>query len=103
LKIRRRTKVGLGYSAPVVAEGRVYVTGRQTNPMEVERVLCLDEQTGQLLWTHTYPCDYRRIGYRSGPRAAPSVDHGKVFMQGATGQLCCLEAASGKPIWEKDL
>jgi outer membrane protein assembly factor BamB len=103
LKIRWRTKVGLGYSGPVVAEGRVYVTDRQTAPKEVERVLCFDEQTGEPLWTHTNPCKYGRIGYRSGPRAAPTVDRGKVFTLGATGQLCCLEAANGKVIWEKDL
>jgi outer membrane protein assembly factor BamB len=103
LETRWRAKVGLGYSGPVVAEGRVYVTDRQTDPKEVERVLCFDEQTGQSLWTHAYPCNYRHIGYRSGPRAAPIVDQGKVYTLGATGYLCCLDAAKGKVLWEKDL
>jgi outer membrane protein assembly factor BamB len=103
LKIRWRARVGLGYSGPVVAEGRVYVTDRQPRPEEVERVLCFAEETGQPLWSYAYPCSYRGIGYRSGPRAAPTVHQGKVYSLGATGHLCCLDAATGKIIWEKDL
>jgi outer membrane protein assembly factor BamB len=103
LRICWRAKVGFGYSGPVVSEGRVYVTDRQTNPKEIERVLCFAEETGQPLWTHTYPCDYRAIGYRSGPRAAPTVHQGKVYTLGATGQLCCLDAATGTVVWKKNL
>jgi outer membrane protein assembly factor BamB len=103
LKIRWRAKVGPGYSGPVVSEGRVYVTDRQTNPQEVERVLSFAEETGQPLWNYAYPCNYRKIGYRSGPRAAPTVHQGKVYTLGATGHLCCLDAAKGKVVWQKDL
>jgi outer membrane protein assembly factor BamB len=40
--VRWRAKVGNGFSGPVVAQGRVFVTDHQFNP-EVERVLCFDE------------------------------------------------------------
>lgn len=103
LAIRWRAKVGLGYSGPIVAEGRVYVTDRERKPAEIERVLCFDEKTGQPLWTYSYPCSYRGIGYGSGPRAAPTVLGGKVHALGATGHLCCLDAVTGKVIWKKDL
>jgi outer membrane protein assembly factor BamB len=103
LKIRWRVPVGLGYSGPVVANGRVYVTDRQRSPKEVERVLCLEEETGRPLWTHTYPCNYRGVGYGSGPRASPTVHQGKVYTLGATGHLLCLDAAGGQVIWKKDL
>jgi outer membrane protein assembly factor BamB len=98
-----RAKVGLGYSGPIVAHGQVYVTDRQLKPSEVERVLCFKEETGQPLWTYEYPCDYREIGYASGPRAAPTVHEGNVYTLGATGNLCCLDAATGKLVWKKDL
>src|SRR5690242_12740275 len=39
LTIRWRAKVGAGYSGPVVAQGRVYVTDHVFEP-ELERVLC---------------------------------------------------------------
>jgi outer membrane protein assembly factor BamB len=103
LKIRWRAKVGLGYSGPVISEGRVFVTDRQPKPEEVERVLCFAEETGQPLWSYAYPCNYRGIGYRSGPRAAPTVHQGKVYSLGATSNLCCLDAATGKVVWRKDL
>jgi protein-tyrosine phosphatase len=33
------------------------------------------------------------------PGAAPTVHQGKVYALGATGHLCCLDAATGKVIW----
>src|SRR5262249_17800188 len=51
LKIRWRARISNGYSGPVVAAGRVFVTDHRLNP-EVERVLCFDEATGKRLWVH---------------------------------------------------
>ncbi|MCD6052586.1 MAG: qbdA [Verrucomicrobia bacterium] len=112
---RWRKPVGGGYSGPVVAKGRVYVTDRQlatgaANPNDpfargkipgTERVLCLDEKTGETLWTHEYPCDYT-VSYAAGPRATPSVDDGRVYAVGAEGNLVCLDAVKGTLIWQKD-
>lgn len=110
-----RTPVGGGYSGPVVAEGRVYLTDRQlaegaSNPADpfargtikgVERVLCLNEADGKLLWKYEYECPYT-ISYPAGPRVAPLVSDGKVFTLGAEGNLICLDAKSGKPVWSRD-
>src|SRR5438552_414302 len=54
LKVRWRVPVGRGWSSPVVAQGRVYVTDAQllTPPKARERLLCLEEVTGKALWTH---------------------------------------------------
>jgi outer membrane protein assembly factor BamB len=65
-----------------------------------ERVLCLDANTGQKLWEHSYDCPYR-IGYPAGPRATPVVANGRVYTLGAMGDLLCLDAADGKVIWER--
>src|SRR5690349_15891627 len=40
------TPIGEGYSGPAVANGRVYITDRQTSA-GTERVLCLDAETGK--------------------------------------------------------
>jgi outer membrane protein assembly factor BamB len=48
-----KDKVGIGYSSESVASGHVYAMG---NIDEVDHVYCLDEQTGKLVWEHTYPC-----------------------------------------------
>ena len=98
LKIRWRAKIGGGYSGPVVARGRVFVTDRQLRP-DVERVLCFDEKTGKPLWVHSYPCDYENMEYECGPRAAPTVYQEKAYTLGARGHLFCLDAVNGKILW----
>ena len=98
-----RVSIGAGYNGPTVANGRVYVMDRQTNPSEVERVLCLDEETGNALWDHTYACRYQKIQYTAGPRASVTLDHGRAFAMGAMANLMCLDAKTGSVIWEKDL
>jgi hypothetical protein len=67
-----------------------------------ERVLCLDEATGKILWKHEYPVTYT-ISYPSGPRCTPTVDGDRVYTLGAEGDLLCLAVADGKVVWSRDL
>ena len=113
--VRWRTAIGGGYAGPVVAKGRVYVADRQlapgaSNPADpfgrsqirgLERVLCLSEADGQLLWKYEYECPYT-ISYPAGPRVAPMVSGGKVYTLGAEGNLFCLDANKGKVLWSRD-
>jgi outer membrane protein assembly factor BamB len=110
-----RTSIGGGYSGPVVAGGRVYVTDRRivqdTNPPAnpnqrnlshgEERVLCLNEADGRIIWQHAYERLYT-ISYPAGPRVAPLVSGGKVYTLGAEGDLLCLDAANGEVVWSRD-
>src|SRR4051812_4032200 len=66
LPIQWRAKIGAGYSGPTVADGRVYVTDRITEPMSSERVWCFDAKTGEKVWDYAYDCQYK-IGYEAGP------------------------------------
>lgn len=104
LPIKWRAKISSGYSGPTVAAGKVYVTDRLSergNPQE--RILCFDEKTGEQLWSVDYSCEYGRVGYPAGPRACVTIDAGKAYALGATGWLHCLDAASGKILWKRDL
>jgi outer membrane protein assembly factor BamB len=107
LRISWRMPVGRGWSSPVVAQGRVYVTDvRIERSAATERVLCFDESNGKLLWSHAYPVDYPEWALgpdAGGPRATPITRDGKVFTLGALGDLCCLDAAKGVVLWEKKL
>ncbi len=114
-RVRWRTPLGGGYAGPAVAEGKVVVTDRtlgtgERNPDNpfaqkpikgTERILCLDEASGKILWKHEYPCRYE-IQYPVGPRTTPVIAGGKVFALGAMGDLFCLELASGKVLWAKN-
>jgi outer membrane protein assembly factor BamB len=113
-KVRWRTPIGGGYAGPAVAKGRVYVLDRvlskdASNPDDPfatkrvpgkERVLCLEEPSGKILWKHEYACPYR-ISYPVGPRATPVVHDGKVYTLGAMGHLFCFDAEDGKILWSK--
>jgi outer membrane protein assembly factor BamB len=69
-----------------------------------ERALALDEQTGEILWTHEWPADYAGLQprYAIGPRATPTVDGDRVYVLGAKGALLCLDVATGKVRWKRD-
>jgi outer membrane protein assembly factor BamB len=103
LPIKWRAPISSGYSGPTVADGRVFVTDRLTDPNDVERVLCFDADSGKPLWTHTYPCRYQRIQYPAGPRASVLIDSGRAFSLGTFANLFCLDAKTGTVIWKKDL
>ena len=102
LNIQWRQPISSGYSGPTVASGRVYVTDRVVEPNQVERVLCFDAETGKPLWTHSYDCKYRDVGYTAGPRASVLVHDGRAYSLGSMGHLFCLDAETGKVIWSKD-
>ncbi len=103
LELRWRVPISSGYSGPTVADQRVYVTDRVSDPEQIERVLCFDWETGRSLWTHSYPCRYEQVGYTAGPRAAVTLDAGIAFALGTMGHLHALDAATGKVLWRKDL
>lgn len=106
LAIRWRTPIKAGYAGPAVAGGRVFVTDFSPvqNMKGTERIVCLDEKTGEILWTREWDADY--IGlmqvYAMGPRATPTVDGDRVYVQGAKGMLQCLNVKTGAVIWKKD-
>ena len=98
-----RQPIGGGYAGVAAAGGRVYTMDRQLKPDEVERVVCFDADSGKPWWVHQYPVAYKDLSYGNGPRAMPIIHDGNVYCLGALGQLCCLEAATGKPRWSLDL
>lgn len=95
------TPLGEGYSGPAVANGRVYITDRQTNA-GTERVLCLDAETGKEIWKHEYAARYT-ISYPAGPRSTPTVEGGRVYTLGAVGHFFCFDESTGKILWRKNL
>jgi outer membrane protein assembly factor BamB len=113
-KVLWRVSIAGGYAGAAVAGGRVFVCDYVTDA-EVkianferntstgnERVLCLDEASGEMLWQHAYPVTYT-IAYPAGPRCTPTVHDGCVYTLGAEGDLLCCEAATGRLLWSRDL
>ena len=58
------------------------------------------DMTGKLLWKTKIG---RSGGKHPGTRSTPTVDGDRVYALGQFGDLACLEAATGREIWHKDL
>lgn len=108
-----RVPCELGYSGPAVADGKVYLfeyekkSGTVTNNpggrdelTGVERLRCLDANSGEEFWSYEYDRPYN-VSYPSGPRCTPTVDGEKVYLLGTEGDLTCLSTADGSLIWKK--
>ena len=98
-----RQPISSGYSGPTVSDGRVFITDRVDSPEEIERIHCLDFETGKPLWLKEYPCPYGAVSYKAGPRAAVAIDSGLAYALGSTGKLHCLRVEDGEIVWFRDL
>jgi outer membrane protein assembly factor BamB len=91
-----RQPVGGGYASFAVAQGRAF-TIEQRRDREV--VTAYEVETGRELWSHGWDAEFRETMGGDGPRATPTWDAGRVYALGATGELVCLEAETGQPVW----
>jgi outer membrane protein assembly factor BamB len=94
-----------GRSAPLVMDGRVYVLqGTGSGLEEAEQLVCVDEQTGKLLWTYrvnVFHTDIVSTRLAWAPLTAdPST--GYVYAQTTGGLLLCIDKA-GKLVWSRSL
>ena len=113
LEVKWRMPIHGGYAGPAVADGRVFVfdykkesgkafnnPGQRAKLEGSERLVAIDEKTGEEIWTHHYECPYS-ISYPAGPRCTPTVDGDRVYTLGSEGDLQCIMARNGKLVWKK--
>ena len=98
--VQWRTRLGNGFSGISIANGRVFTMFARGAD---EFAICLDAETGAERWRHRTGPYYKETQGGDGPRSTPTVEGEIVYVLGATGKLFALAAASGAPIWEKDL
>jgi len=95
-----QTRIGTGYAAPAISDGRLFHFARFGDSA---RLTCLDAQTGAPRWTCDHPSDYEDLlGYNNGPRATPVVDGSRVYTYSAEGILQCVRVADGRRLWQVD-
>ena len=109
LKILWRAPVGIGFSSPVVADGRVYVTDSElAKPKARERVPCIRRTLRQAA------LELRLRRKLSGKRhlmrsirvvrfRRRSSTDGRIYTWGPAGNLFCLDALKGDVVWQKDI
>jgi len=99
-KVLWSIEVGQGYASPAIVDGRVYFNDYDSAANEwLVRCLTLDE--GKELWRFK---EKRRIRPNHAiTRTVPAVDGKHVFSLDPKAILHCLDAATGKELWRKEL
>lgn len=95
-----RRAVGKAWSGFAVVGNRA-VTQEQRDDQEM--VVCYHLQSGEILWSHADAARYENNLAGIGPRATPTIHKGRVYTQGATGILNCLELNTGRRVWTRNI
>lgn len=99
-KLLWKQPVGGGYASFVVADGLAFTIEQRR---EQEAVTAYDITTGQEIWKHSYAAHFEEPMGGEGPRASPVWHAGRLYTLGGAGQFRCLEAATGKLLWQHDV
>ena len=92
--------IGGGYASFAVAGGRAF-TIEQRGRNEV--VAAYDVMSGQERWTNAWPAFFQESMGGDGPRATPTWADGLVYGLGASGELRCLDAQTGRLVWRTNI
>lgn len=96
-------QVGTGYSSVTVRGNRVYTTGNRGSR---DTVFCLNADNGRPLWQYSYAVPQRNYGGDPNPGgtgATPVLDGGSLHILSREALAICLNADTGKLIWQRDL
>jgi len=91
--------LGTGFSTVSIVGTTLFTMGDLAKAeAKLQYVIAIDLGTKKTIWT-------AKVGppHGDGPRCAPTVDEGLVYALGTSGDLVCVEAASGKEVWHKHL
>jgi len=90
--------VGSGFSSVAVAGDRLYTMGDTDG---AQHVFAMNLDGGSLAWKARVGAPL--VDSRGGARSTPVVDGDRVYALGSGGDLVCLDAATGKAVWSKNL
>lgn len=102
-RVKWRKQVGLGYTVAAVADGRGYTAGWEDGKATI---FCFDPETGDTLWTFAYQTLRFNIvpgepeTNQGGPVVTPTINNGRLYHTSRDGRIFCLDATTGKLIWE---
>lgn len=103
LKTVWKTPVGIGYSSPTVAEGRIYVMERDVKT-GTELCICRSADTGKTIWKQSWSSTFEPPDPTAGkgPNSTVTIDGDQVYAMGLGGMLHCFDAKTGRVLWKHD-
>ena len=94
--------IGFGHSSFAVADGRLFAMGYDLE-RQLDVVFCLNPETGQEYWSHTYEAEFWNEGHDGGTCTTPTVDGDMVYTSNREGKMFALRADTGSVLWQKDI
>lgn len=98
----KRDDIG-GPCTPVALNGRLYTIQRAdpNTPIEAERVVCLDAETGETIWENRFnvwmsDVPAERVGWSS---VVADPDTGYLYALGSCDFFQCIDSKTGKTLW----
>lgn len=98
-KVLWTVKLGPGYGAAAISEGRVYVLDRPDREKDVFR--CLDLLTGKELWSYSYDAP-GKVSH-DGSRSVPTVAGDYIYTCGTFGHVHCFDKNTHEVVWQKNV
>jgi outer membrane protein assembly factor BamB len=95
-----RKPIGGGYASFVAANGRIFTVEQRRNQ---EVAAAYDLATGREIWANGWEAHFTESMGGDGPRATPTWHDGRLYALGAEGELRCLDAATGRLVWSKNI
>lgn len=87
--------------APVVADGRVYVSARRGFPEDETLVACFDANSSRLLWRRHVCSSLKNASEQFNliGQNLLTLGDGRLFLATGTGAIAALDAANGRLLW----
>jgi len=88
--------------AGVAATEQVVIVPDKSADFQHDQFRCLDAKSGRVLWQLDYAAP-DEVDYSNAPRATPVLHDGLAYLQGALGDLHCVELATGRIVWRANV
>jgi outer membrane protein assembly factor BamB len=92
--------LGQGFSTVSISDGIIFSMG---TPEGQESLLAIGLNDGKALWSVPTGGPVFQEASGNGPRSTPTVDGGRVYALGASGDLICVDIKSKAVRWRKNL
>src|SRR5262247_3057045 len=93
------SSLGEGYGSLAIKGDRIFVQGSRDR---ASVVFCLNRADGKTVWSAALGTKVNKdVG--NGPRSTPTVDNDRVYALTENGDLACLNANNGVPVWRKNI
>ncbi|MGB2809315.1 MAG: PQQ-binding-like beta-propeller repeat protein, partial [Sedimentisphaerales bacterium] len=99
-----KTAIGAGKSSPVIWNGRIFLTAKESADGKELVTLAIDREDGKILWLQVIQAETKvRFHPMNGPASiTPAADEKHVYVYFGTYGLLCYDH-TGKKVWQRKI